>query len=508
MNFIKSVLYLAALFHLSATQANIQSHFNQIKNNPQALYEFFKDMPKGGELHYHLAGGPYPEIMLELAAKGNYCLNTTTFAISKGLASCNGIASKDILTKPNLYEQIIRSWSLKDFIPKTESAHDHFFNSFNQFMPLVVDYRPELIAEVLKVAAKQHEEYLELIILPDNGNSSLFGELLKETSSFDKKRQLLLANKDFQKNIQRTVNESKRILQEAYQSLGCDMNTQAAYCQITIKFLYYSLREQPQDNLFAQTLNAFEAVAQSQKMNGPLIGVNLVQPEDGIISLRDYHKQMLMYQYFHKLYPQVNIALHAGELTQELAPPEALNFHIEDALFTGHAQRIGHGVDIVHETKAKDILKYMATQQKAVEINLISNLKLLHVAGPNHPLTYYLANSVPVVFSTDDEGILRTDLTSQYVEAVLNHHLDYPTLKQINRNTLTYAFIPGTSIWLDANKAQLTPNCQELHSEDCKKFIKNNQKAQLQWNLEEKLNDFERRIEKMDKFTNPPILKD
>ena len=108
-------------------------------------------------------------------------------------------------------------------------------------------------------------------------------------------------------------------------------------------------------------------------------------------------------------------------------------------------------------------------------------------------LNYYLANSVPVVFSTDDEGILRTDLTSQYVEAVLNHHLDYPTLKQINRNTLTYAFIPGASIWLDADKAQLTPNCQELQSKSCKKFIKNSQKAQLQWNLEQKLDDFEKR---------------
>lgn len=39
-------------------------------------------MPKGGELHYHLAGGAYPEIMLDLASK-NYCLNTLTSKVSK-----------------------------------------------------------------------------------------------------------------------------------------------------------------------------------------------------------------------------------------------------------------------------------------------------------------------------------------------------------------------------------------------------------------------------------------
>jgi adenosine deaminase len=493
MNYIKSILCLVALCHFAPTQANVQTHLNQIKNNPKALYTFFQNMPKGGELHYHLAGGPYPEIMLQLAAKNNYCINTKTFAISKNLTPCKGVISKDILNKPALYEKIVRSWSLKDFVPKTESAYDHFFNSFNKFLPIVLDYRPELIADVLKVAAKQQEQYLELIVLPDNGHSTLFGSLLKETSSWDEKRKILLANKDFQKNIQYTMKESDRILEQAYQILGCDNNPQAAYCKITIKFLYYSLREQPLDNLFAQTLNAFEAVSQSQNKHGALVGVNLVQPENGLISVRDYHQQMLIYHYFHQHYPKVNITLHAGELTKELVAPNALKFHIRDALLTGQAQRIGHGVDITHELQATDTLKYMATQHKAVEINLISNLKLLDVAGPKHPLNYYLANSVPVVFSTDDEGILRTDLTSQYVEAVLNHHLDYPTLKQINRNTLTYAFIPGASIWLDADKAQLTPNCQELQSERCKKFIKNSQKAQLQWNLEQKLDDFEKR---------------
>ncbi|WP_454782857.1 adenosine deaminase family protein [Legionella sp. WA2022007384] len=494
MNYIKSIPLLAGLFFSSFSQANVQSHFDQIKNDPNALYAFFKSMPKGGELHYHLAGGAYPEVMLELAAKDSYCLNTTNWNVSKTSSVCNGIDTKDLLNHPELYANTVRSWSMKEFVPGKESGHDHFFNSFDKFIPIVADHQPELVAAVLQTAAQQNEQYMELMILPDNAHSSSFGDMLKDTTSFNQKRKRLLANQDFQNNINYTVVESNRILQQTRRELGCETHPEKKACQIKVKFLYYSLREQSLDNLFAQTLNAFEAVTQSIKSNGALVGVNLVQPEDGIISLRDFRKQMQMYQYLHELYPQVNIALHAGELSQEIVAPEDLDYHIHDALFTGQAQRIGHGVDIAHENNEEKTLNFMAKHHKAVEINLISNLKILKISGRNHPLNFYLQHHVPVVLSTDDEGILRTNLTQQYVEAVLEHGLDYQTLKQINRNALTYAFVPGKSIWSDSGKALLTHDCQDLESESCQQFIKANEKAQLQWNLEKKLRAFENKF--------------
>ncbi|MGC1183243.1 adenosine deaminase family protein [Legionella sp.] len=493
MNFIKSVSLLVSFLIFSQTQANVQSHFDQIKNDPNALYEFFKLMPKGGELHYHLAGSVYPETMLEIASKSNYCIDKKTFAVTNSSSgSCEGIPIKELFDQPELYEKTVRSWSLKAFTPGEESAHDHFFNAFFKFGTLVFDYRPELVADIIKRAANQNEQYLELMIIPDNAHSLSFGALLKDASSFAQKRKLLLANEDFQKNNEYTVTEADNILQQARKNLGCDTNPQQKNCQVTIKFLYYSLREQPLDNLFAQTLNAFEAVAKSQqRQKNSLVGVNLVQAENGIFALRDYLKQMQIYQYLHQIYPQVNITLHAGELTQELVVPEELNYHIHDALMTGQAQRIGHGVTIAHEENVNAILNYMAKQHIPVEINLSSNQKILNVSGRNHPLNYYLAHHVPIVLSTDDEGVLRTTLTAQYVEAVMDHNLDYPTLKQINRNVLTYAFVPGKSIWANAEKALLVKECQDLKSNTCKKFIKDNEKARLQWELEVKLNDFE-----------------
>ncbi|KTC82452.1 adenosine deaminase family protein [Legionella cherrii] len=494
MNYIKSTAFLVSLLFFSATQANVQSYFDQIKNDPNSLYTFFKNMPKGGELHYHLSGGAYPEVMLELTSKDNYCLNTSNWTASKNPSVCKGVETKDLFNHPELYASTVRSWSMKDFVPGKESGHDHFFNSFYKFNAIVADHQPELLASVMQTAALQNERYMEVMILPDNAHSVSFGDKLKNTTSFSQKRKVLLENQDFQNNVNYTVVESNRILQQARQELGCDTNPEKKACQIKIKFLYYSLREQSLDNLFAQTLNAFEAVDQSIRSKGALVGVNLVQPEDGMISLRDYHKQMQIYQYLHKRYPQVNIALHAGELTQEIVTPEDLNYHIRDALLTGQAQRIGHGVDIAHENNAKSTLDYMAKHHKPVEINLISNLKILKVSGSNHPLNFYLKHEVPVVLSTDDEGILRTNLTQQYVEAALNHGLDYPTLKQINRNALTYSFLPGKSIWSAPDKALLIDDCQDLESKSCQLFIKTSEKAQLQWELEQKLHAFENKF--------------
>jgi adenosine deaminase len=490
-NFVKSILFVLATTWMTSAQADVTSYFQKIKTDPNALYAFFKEMPKGGELHYHLAGGPSPEVMLSLVNQNNHCLNTETFSVDEENDQCHGVKTKEITDQPALYDKIVRSWSFKDFVPGVESAHDHFFNGFMKYMFIVVNYRPQLIAHVIKRAAEQNEHYLEIMDIADNAHSTSFGKLIANTPTYPKKKDILLNNEEFQKNINYTIEESERMELQAKEELGCATNPQSKNCLIKIKFQYYVLREQTPNNFFAQALNAFAAVSRSK---GNLIGVNLVQPEDGVISLRDYQQQMRVFNYLHTQYPQVHIALHAGELTPDLVSKQDLAFHIHEALFIGKAERIGHGVDITHEANAKTTLAYMAKQQIPVEINLSSNLHILNVSGSQHPLKYYLDHQVPVVLSTDDEGVLRTDLTQQYVTAAIEHQLDYQTLKHINRNTLTYAFIPGQSIWTDANKALAVVACQDLDSSACIQFISKNEKAHLQWDLEKSLAAFEKKI--------------
>lgn len=484
-------LLLISTLSLSSALADVSAHFNHIKNNPKALYTFFKAMPKGGELHYHLAGGPSAEVMLELVANKPYCINTKTKAISPSPPKSLGLSTDSINKQTPLYHQIIKSWSMEGFKPGAESSHDHFFNTFMKFMPIVSDFRPELIADILERAAQEHEQYIEVMDIADNAQSAGFGSEISKDARFTQKRKTLLSNKAFQDNITHTVLESERVNQEAHKALGCASKPQKPACQIEIKYLYYVLREQAINNFFAQALNAFEAVARSK---GSLVGVNLVQAEDGPISLRDYHEQMLIFNFLHQKYPEVHIALHAGEITPELVEAKELSYHIKEALFIGKAQRIGHGVDIRHETDSINTLKFMAKNHIPIEINLTSNQEILGIKGDAHPIKEYLKHKVPVVLSTDDEGILRTNLSQQYVTAVTEHHLSYEELKQINRNTLTFAFIPGKSIWENADSAIRVPACRDLDASSCKSYIKTHKKAYLQWTLEKKLMSFERTI--------------
>ena len=53
-----------------------------------------------------------------------------------------------------------------------------------------------------------------------------------------------------------------------------------------------------------------------------------------------------------------------------------------------------------------------------VEINLTSNDGILGITAKNHPLANYRAAKVPVSLSTDDEGVSRSNLTTEYARAV------------------------------------------------------------------------------------------
>jgi len=209
------------------------------------------------------------------------------------------------------------------------------------------------------------------------------------------------------------------------------------------------------------------------------------------LSLKNYQEQMHIIHYLHQLYPTVHIALHAGELIPSIATPKDISNHIHNAVFVGHAERIGHGVDIAYEKNAEALANYMAKHHIAVEVNLTSNDVILDVKGANHPLHFYLSHHVPVVLSTDDEGILRTDLTHEYMRAVTEQHLDYQTIKQLNRNTLTYSFMPGASIWKNADTLEPVSECVNLDSKACQAFVSRNPKAALQLGLEKALVAFE-----------------
>ncbi len=473
----------------SASHASVDEHFKKIQSQADTLYAFLKEMPKGGELHYHYDGAVYAETMLHLATQSNLCVHTTSLnAQACAQPPTNQFSIADILSQPPLRTQLIRDWSMQDFKPQTQSAHDHFFAVFPKVGAFYSELKGQLLAEILKKAADQHEQYMEIIAF-GLGSGDDYAPLIQAEADLDKKRMILLRNPLFQQSVQQIVKNSHTFLPQAHTVLGCDKNPDQTACRITVNFQFYVRRVTSLDAVFAQALAGFMAADQSKT----IVGINLVDIEDHAVAQQDYNAHMRIFEMLHRHYPKVHIALHAGELYPKSVAPHQVTAPIRDAILIGHAERIGHGLDIQDEPNPSALAAMMVKKDIAVEINLSSNRLIFGVKDKQHPLAYYLKHHVPVVLSTDDEGILRTDLTHEYREAAMRHHLDYATLRQINRNTLTYGFIQGRSLWENPQQAIRVKACESLTSPSCHAFIQQNPKAKLQWNLEQDLAKFEKR---------------
>lgn len=494
------LLSTATFADVTATQKTEQ-YFNSIQNNPPALQLFLQTMPKGGDLHNHLDGATYAENLIKYGAAEGFCVDTQTFAAKISQQCPMNDRLQNISADSNLYNAVVYAWSMKGFNNFSSTALDHFFDTFLKFEPVVPANASNIIAEIANRAGTEHENYLELMVATFELNmltpqgldpSILLGDKIKLSNNFAQMRQDLMT--DGMENIAtKAINNLNADDAGAQKIMHCGTAEAQIGCGVKIRYQYVAFRDLPPQEVFAQLLLAFEVANRDPKV----LAINLVLPENGPISLRDYDLQMRMIAYLHSVYPKVHISLHAGELTFGQVPPKDLSFHIRDAINIAHAERIGHGVDIAYETNAVQLLKEMAQKQILVEVNLTSNADILGVYGAQHPLPLYLKYGVPVALSTDDEGVLRTDLTNEYYRAELTYHFSYTTLKQFARNSLTYSFLPGASLWQNAAQATPVAACDNdvLGDKDvstsCQQFLNASEKAQQQWQLESAFKQFE-----------------
>jgi adenosine deaminase len=492
-----------------------------------AVDAFLKPFPKGADLHMHLSGAVYAETFIAEAIKQNLCVTPVPSSQAPGKPPSpvgqdavefsqppcvnGGVAASEALTSQALYDNLVDSFSMRAFVP-TEgiNGHDQFFATFARFGGLK-DETGEWLDEVATRAAAQNEQYLEVMSTPAFSNAAKLGAQIGWPQGSEKEvsRETLASLRDklLAAGLRSEVAIDEKELADAktaQRSLEfCDSHISppstldrgyGAACAVQIHFLYQVLRGFPPQQVFAQTLLGFEvAIADPD-----VVGINFVMPEDGRLSMQDYHLQMQMLDYLHSVYPQVHISLHAGELAPGLVPPAGLRFHIRQAVELGHAERIGHGVDVMYEDKPYDLLKQMAAKHIDVEINLTSNDGILGIKGPDHPLAAYMAAHVPISLSTDDEGVSRIDLTHEYARAVEEHGLRYLDLKRSARSSLEHSFLHGQSLYSHPDDYDHPrPECSgEITSDSkpssaCNRFLQANEKAAAQWELERRFAEFE-----------------
>ncbi|MFA6083907.1 hypothetical protein [Mucilaginibacter sp.] len=239
------------------------------------------------------------------------------------------------------------------------------------------------------------------------------------------------------KNIYRNANAFCDSVESYHHRLHLDDSS------FTLRYLTYCNRNSEPADVFQQLLQAFYAADRDSLV----VGVNILSPENGAVAMADYQLQMRMFRYFHSLFPKVRYSMHAGELTLGLVKPEDLTFHINGAIHTAGAARIGHGVDMAYETNSYQLLSYMHDKNIAIEINLSSNDFILNVRDDAHPISLYYNFKVPIVISTDDAGILRINMVRQYVLLARRYKfISYTDIKQFVLNSIKYSFIKNEAL--------------------------------------------------------------
>jgi adenosine deaminase len=467
------------------------------RTNPLQLRQFLKKMPKGADLHYHLSGGVYAESFIRAAVEDGLCVDTKKLAFAKcpaGEADKTIVPASDTYKNQSLYDQLVNAFSMRSFVPFAGvSAHDHFFDSFAKFGGTNPSHKAEWVDEAASRAAAQNEQYLELMETPDFSIAANAAGEVGWKDDLKELRDALLAH-NLKENVRQAAGHLDEVEKKRREIERCNEPNAVDACKVDVRFIYQILRGFPKEIVFAQTLLGFEAASEDPER---IVGINFVMPEDGYISMRDYALQMKMVKYLHGVYPNVHISLHAGEIAYGLVPPDGLCCHIRLAVDAG-AERIGHGVDVMYEDRPHELLKEMAAKHVMAEINLTSNDVILGVSGKNHPLPMYRIFGVPVALSTDDEGVSRIDLTNEFVRAVQTYDLKYADLKKMIRSGLEHAFLPGKSLWEKQDVfTRASADCakdalgSKKPSKSCADFLKANEKAQQQWELERRFHVFE-----------------
>lgn len=433
---------------------------------------FTNMLPKGGDLHHHYSGAIYAETYLDWLDKSQYyicqqnkCKNRckteakneckkeidkkngwepiAKFGIVKNPLTDDGIISAhDIREKKEntaFYRDLLKRWSDKDFgnhVHEQNAPDQQFFDTFGFFGP-VSDYSyREGLQSLKERAIAENVLYLETMLKsapvlenPDlakklnalNANST--DQQVEEALSlyFD----FMAANADAKAAIDKYVGAH----QEAVAGIdGADFK---------LRFQAYVSRNSSPAEVFSGLYSSFSAAKQSSLIGG----VNMVGPENGYVAMRDYSLHMKMLRFLKQRFPEVKLALHAGELVLGMVPPEGLKHHINEAVQVAGADRIGHGVDITHESNAYELLTAMKQRNAAVEINLSSNAFILGVKDEVHPLPLYRQYGVPFVIATDDAGVSRNNLSHEYLLFASRYKPSYEELKTVVYNSIRYAFL-------------------------------------------------------------------
>jgi adenosine deaminase len=422
--------------------------------NVAELNLFANMLPKGGDIHHHYSGAIYAETYLDWVGKKNYCIYRESdgqlkaekyrIEIKPAAELAEGAVkiciSADAVRRDNaFYRELLMRWSDKDFsnhYHEQPAPDQQFFDTFAFFGPVSNAAFQEGLQSLKDRAKAENVQYIETMLKksPDIANPHLAKLIndLKTEATEDETEAVLSECADFMDGdaaAKAKIDDYVKSLEEV--AAGID---DAAF---KLRFQAYVSRNNAPAKVFSGLYAAFAAA----KSSNLIVGVNIVGPENGHVAMRDYSLHMQMFRFLNQRFPGVKLSLHAGELVLGMVPPEGLKSHVREAVEIAMADRIGHGVDIAHETDPDELLEVLKERKVAIEVTLTSNAFILGVKNEAHPVQMYRYHNVPFVISTDDPGVSRSSLSNEYLLFMVRYRPFYDELKKVAYNSIRYSFL-------------------------------------------------------------------
>jgi adenosine deaminase CECR1 len=379
---------------------------------PDELYRVLYDLPKGGDLHDHLGGAVFPELLWRLATGSEKFETRVRFG--ECAASCpspllefhtvlestwNGLppcCRAEYEPLAELDEEQKTAWMSSLRLDSAGEGRTEFFEVLWPRLDEIIDQAPILAeAAVLNLELFGHEgvSYVEFQLSPFGrkiGDRVIDGE------------------------------ELHRLLRDRFS------RSDAKATGVTVRLQANVLRFHPE----AEKMVA-ESYAYVDRHRDLWVSVNLVGREDN-----DKGHPLRFLETFREMrrrYPRIGLAIHGGEVDEP-------NHHVRDTLLLG-ADRIGHGTNLVTDPET---LLLMRTGKFAVEMSLVSNRLLGYAEDLSlHPFPELLRLGIPVCLSTDDRGMWDSNMTDEWFEAVTRFNLSWEEVVELGRNSLEFAFVPA-----------------------------------------------------------------
>ena len=126
---------------MQAAAERTMQELERVRDNPLALRDFLKRMPKGADLHNHLHSAVYAETFIKEAIEDGLCVDPAKNAfdqphpVTGAAPQCEPgkVPAATVYKDLRLYNGLINSFPCAASCRRKGRRHDHFFGAFKKF---------------------------------------------------------------------------------------------------------------------------------------------------------------------------------------------------------------------------------------------------------------------------------------------------------------------------------------------------------------------------------------